>query len=147
MLRVTGLCVRGFYRGPMNSPQKWPVTRKMFPFADFIMQLRYFLPRAHIQLHFYTNNSLSLRYSPDIQTKLAVLYIRVESLTHAFDASQLNDGIDMGFQIMRSTKWWYSMCRDFIRRSFWPSWKTLSILLRIMWLKKPTLIALSLECH
>ena len=25
-------------RGPMNSPQKWPVTRKMFPFDDVIMK-------------------------------------------------------------------------------------------------------------
>ena len=29
-LRVTG-------RGPVISPHKWPVTRKMFPFDDFIM--------------------------------------------------------------------------------------------------------------
>ena len=29
-LRVTGLCV-------VNSPHKWPVTRKMFPFDDVIM--------------------------------------------------------------------------------------------------------------
>ena len=31
-LRVTGLCA-----GPVNSPHKWPVTRKMFPFDDVIM--------------------------------------------------------------------------------------------------------------
>ena len=29
--------VRGIHRGPMNSPQNWPVTRKMFPFDDVIM--------------------------------------------------------------------------------------------------------------
>ena len=29
--------VRGIHRGPVNSPQKWPVTRKMFPFDDVIM--------------------------------------------------------------------------------------------------------------
>ena len=29
--------VRGFNRGPVNSPHKWPVTRKMFPFDDVIM--------------------------------------------------------------------------------------------------------------
>ena len=34
-LRVTGLCVGN--RGPVNSPHKWPVTRKMFPFDDVIM--------------------------------------------------------------------------------------------------------------
>ena len=35
-LRVTGLCV-GNHRGPVNSPHKWPETRKMFPFDDVIM--------------------------------------------------------------------------------------------------------------
>ena len=29
--------VRGIHRGPVNSPHKWSVTRKMFPFDDFIM--------------------------------------------------------------------------------------------------------------
>ena len=29
--------VRGFHREPVNSPHKWPVTRKMFPFDDVIM--------------------------------------------------------------------------------------------------------------
>ena len=29
--------VRGIHRGPVNSPHKWPVTRKMFPFVDVIM--------------------------------------------------------------------------------------------------------------
>ena len=29
--------VRGIHRGPVISPHKWPVTRKMFPFDDVIM--------------------------------------------------------------------------------------------------------------
>ena len=29
--------VRGIHRGPVNSPQKWPVPRYMFPFDDVIM--------------------------------------------------------------------------------------------------------------
>ena len=29
--------VWGIYQGPVNSPHKWPVTRKMFPFDDVIM--------------------------------------------------------------------------------------------------------------
>ena len=28
---------RGIHRGPVNSSQKWPVTRKMFLFDDVIM--------------------------------------------------------------------------------------------------------------
>ena len=38
-LRVTGL-LRGIHRGPVNSPHKWPVTPKMFPFDDVIMHWR-----------------------------------------------------------------------------------------------------------
>ena len=48
-LRVTGLCV-GNSPGPVNSPHKWPVTRKMFPFDDVIMaRLHRYLPlgRCH----------------------------------------------------------------------------------------------------
>ena len=37
-LRVTGLCV-GNSPGPVNSPHKGPVTRKMFPFDDVIMKV------------------------------------------------------------------------------------------------------------
>ena len=29
--------VRGIHRWPVNSPHKWPVTRKMFPFDDVTM--------------------------------------------------------------------------------------------------------------
>ena len=39
-LRVTGLCA-GNSPGPVNSPHKGPVTRKMFPFDDVIMRLIY----------------------------------------------------------------------------------------------------------
>ena len=31
--------VWGIHRGPVNSPHKWPVPRKMFPFDDVIMKL------------------------------------------------------------------------------------------------------------
>ena len=32
--------VWGIHRGPVNSPHKWPVTRKMFPFDDVIMNAK-----------------------------------------------------------------------------------------------------------
>ena len=37
--RVTGLCAGN---SPVNSPHKWPITRKMFPFDDVIMFSRSF---------------------------------------------------------------------------------------------------------
>ena len=39
--------VRGIHRGPVNSPHKWPVTRKMFPFDDVIMKSNPVKSRSH----------------------------------------------------------------------------------------------------
>ena len=42
--------VRGIHRWPVNSPHKGPVTRKMFPFHDFIILMvpwRNMAPRRH----------------------------------------------------------------------------------------------------
>ena len=47
-LRVTGLCA-GNSPGPVNSPHKGPVTRKMFAFDDVIMCLSIFI--FHSLLH------------------------------------------------------------------------------------------------
>ena len=33
--------VRGIHRGPVNSSHKWPITQKMFPFDDVIIDLGY----------------------------------------------------------------------------------------------------------
>ena len=67
-LRVTGLCV-GNSPGPMNSPYKGPVTRKMFPFDDVIMialqtsrSLSYILthPVTHVYTLFFRSSSMSI---------------------------------------------------------------------------------------
>ena len=39
--------VRRIHRGPVNSRNKWPVTRKMFPFDDVIMN-------CHTEVHIQT---------------------------------------------------------------------------------------------
>ena len=45
--------VWGIHRGPVNSPHKWPVTRKIFPFDDVIMQNReIWCYNDHIALEF-----------------------------------------------------------------------------------------------
>ena len=54
-LCVTGLCV-GNSPGPVNSPHKWPVTRKMFPFDDVIMRTQdciYWCGDAKAPVHQY----------------------------------------------------------------------------------------------
>ena len=41
--------VWGIHRGPVNSPHKWPVTRKMFPFDDVIMLQDYLIVAGQIR--------------------------------------------------------------------------------------------------
>ena len=61
--------VWGIHRGPINSPHKWPVTRKMFPFDDVIKKtdtyyrfLRCFL-RLWCLCHISSQSSQSTWYS------------------------------------------------------------------------------------
>ena len=41
----------GIHRGPVNSPHKWPVTRKMVPFYDVIMHRHH---HRHLQWSYST---------------------------------------------------------------------------------------------
>ena len=42
--------VRGLPRWPVNSPHKWPSTRKMFPF-DYVIMVRWFLHNRNVWYH------------------------------------------------------------------------------------------------
>ena len=54
--------VWGIHRGPVNSPHKWPVMRKMFPFDDVIMNKK---NAAKALLHFKPDSSSwKLAYFP-----------------------------------------------------------------------------------
>ena len=45
--------------GPVNSPHKWPVTRKMFPFDDVIMWCKHWWPQPVCFTNHYTHWKLS----------------------------------------------------------------------------------------
>ena len=47
--------VRGIHQGPVNSPHKWPVTRKPFPLDDVIMQGIWNLGISNLDTIFYTD--------------------------------------------------------------------------------------------
>ena len=57
-LRITGLCA-GNSPGPVNSPHKWPITRKMFPFNDVIM---YWLCKGRISFFSMQQGFIYLRH-------------------------------------------------------------------------------------
>ena len=55
--------VRGFHRWPVNSPNKEPVTRKMFPFDDVIM-LAWLLLGLHTPSDIHHTWELSTQTTP-----------------------------------------------------------------------------------
>ena len=46
--------VRGIHQGPVNSPHKWPVTLKMFPFDDVILCIIFSVQWIRIRNHEWT---------------------------------------------------------------------------------------------
>ena len=54
--------VWGIHRGPVNSPHKWPVTRKMFPFDDVIMNIPVSAPERLKASHPLRYETISFRF-------------------------------------------------------------------------------------
>ena len=61
--------VWGNHRGPVNSPHKWPVTRKMFPFDDVIMRcvVNYGIDTHYQPTSQYLASSIILQIQFDIK--------------------------------------------------------------------------------
>ena len=57
--------VWGIHRRPVNSPHKWPVTRKMFPFDDVIMNITntHRVTTTNTQRHHISHNVLTLPHT------------------------------------------------------------------------------------
>ena len=67
--------VRGIHRWPVNSPHKWPVTRKMFPFDDVIMsQMLRLYYWCRLILH--TNNPVYLPFAHKMKYMLLCLILQ-----------------------------------------------------------------------
>ena len=49
--------VWGIHRGPVNSLHNWPVTRKMFPFDDVIMEIMNYNHELHLKIPEYWKGS------------------------------------------------------------------------------------------
>ena len=92
-LRATGLCA-GNSPGPVNSPHKWPVTRKMFPFDDVIMKQKY---RAFPPWHYLFKYRLSStgQYAqgkwvhPGIKTTITLNIPNVSLWHYQFDCQRI----------------------------------------------------------
>ena len=83
-LRVTGLRV-GNSPGPVNSPHKGPVSRKMFPFDDVIMFKRMWrhydevniASRQHLLFRYNTYHKICIPSCPQIFRPTIVYYLHL----------------------------------------------------------------------
>ena len=55
--------LRGIHRWPVNSPHKWPVTRKMFPFDAVIMIAEIDESLIYVQSMVYLDGHYSVHYA------------------------------------------------------------------------------------
>ena len=62
--------VRGIHRRPVNSPHKWPVTRKMFPFDDVIM-------KNHISFQCYPHGTDLNGIKMNTYSKIVLLSLKI----------------------------------------------------------------------
>ena len=96
-LRVTGLCV-GNSPGPVNSPHKGPVTRKMFPFDDVIMR------RIYVS---FTSVPWSL--PSGLVTSLQTHYTIITSFWHFNNNVIITSCVQWGISVLLQELWrcWY----------------------------------------
>ena len=85
-LHVTGLCT-GNSPEPVNSPHKWPVMRKMFPFDDVIMTLRMTVPM--LRKSSGHNRCLSQRSSNAL---IFFMFTWTSCWTNSWDTGELPQG-------------------------------------------------------
>ena len=67
----------GIHRGPVNSPHKWPVTRKMFPFDDVIMNHSSW--HSTLFIYWFNQNTIT------VDSALYILSIRFTSAYFIID--------------------------------------------------------------
>ena len=83
--------VRVIHQGPVISPHKWPVTRKMFPFDDVIMLCflcgQYFLPAVYITLTY--NSSMQEWIMQGLQHKLQKSCLRCKKNSWHVESSYI----------------------------------------------------------
>ena len=74
--------VWGMHRGPVNSPYKWPVTRKMFPFDDVIMYTKVvfsFCRCFHFIIIMMLNNSKTLNNMAESDDTCCLRHVEIVS--------------------------------------------------------------------
>ena len=88
--------VWGIHRWPVNSPHKWPVTQKMFPFDGVIMIMEIWIHKSggHAQCVFFSIEILN-RHSDTFRCLLINLHISCQRQKTETSWYSLNHGADI----------------------------------------------------
>ena len=132
----------GIHRGPANSPHKWPITPKMFPFDDVIMCLcnhgrvilGVYFPNCEATMEIYTKITLKLpckKFDTVVHTSLYSLhdiispYMKITTrFAHIDSVSQalcLRSADDITIDC-----WWRHRCITRCDNCNASTWKTIS---------------------
>ena len=100
--------VRGIYRWPVNSPHKWPITRKIFPFDDVIMPVKYKPTSDFMLCHLQGTDALSISrgiffFSKELRKEGHFSFVK------AFLRSKSEQNVSIIPSVLRSTL-------DYVRR-------------------------------
>ena len=93
--------VWGIHRSPVNSPHKWPVTRKMFPFDDVIMMctagqhLRKSFNSARGMLSYFQRQGTRLLKQSGRSPKVVALSSATNFSSYIIELLQLHDTIQI----------------------------------------------------
>ena len=75
--------VRGIHREPVNSPHKWPVTQKLFPFDDVIMkQLNQWRCLSHCEVRLISKRSYFCRRRHEDTYTIHIFFLNCYILAH-----------------------------------------------------------------
>ena len=111
--------VRRIHRRPVNSPHKWPVTRKMFPFDDVFMDLRIWLGNTTVTHHLFQSD-LQIYYwwqgpylpPSHLKPEAIASTFKGQSAIHSTDCSSLKHCVTPNVRIthwlLRTDNWYYA---------------------------------------
>ena len=100
-------------RWPVNSPHKGPVTRKMFPFDDVIMENRVLSWCQLSRYYGYSRLSSGQPAEPSVTPKMASLRLAALNVAYPYLTSMLLDLISIG------KSWIYSVLSLITRNTLW----------------------------
>ena len=105
--------VRGIHRGPVNSPHKWPVTRKMFPLDDVIMNSRWLLGWHYLSIccKIYASEFTSIAECKTVVSPL-IIHRRYQSLILSHQHIQLEGTVSSVYPPGRKTVTYCLLVQD-----------------------------------